>query len=206
LVDVAGQDTYQGEIWGLGFGGLGALGVLIDVAGNDRYSGVGLVEGAAYSSGAGLLVDGGGDDLYEVQPGGGMGLGVALGLGILAESSGDDEYRMCGDGLGSSRAAGGGGVFLDCGGKDRYTTFPETGFAVGEVSPYVPFLGAVPGLALAVDLENDITGFGELMERLAAAPPLGPTAAPVGQCFGGGYFGGHGVLRVHESKTWRSMQ
>ncbi|MFN0152618.1 MAG: hypothetical protein ACKVU1_18095 [bacterium] len=90
LVDVAGNDTYQGAFVSQG-AGLAGAGVLLDLAGNDRYGALVFAQGAAVH-GIGALGDRAGRDRYVAFQAA-QGFGGARGAGVLADSSGNDEYR-----------------------------------------------------------------------------------------------------------------
>ncbi len=89
LVDVAGNDTYQGASVSQG-AGLAGAGVLLDLAGNDRYGALTFAQGAA-NHGIGALGDRAGRDRYVAFQAA-QGFGGPRGAGVLADSSGNDEY------------------------------------------------------------------------------------------------------------------
>lgn len=91
--DYAGDDVYLGGALNAG-AGLFGVGLLIDRAGNDRYQGGAWSQGAA-CWGAGLLVDLGGDDLY-VADYLSQGCGGPRGLGALIDRAGNDRYDAIG--------------------------------------------------------------------------------------------------------------
>lgn len=118
LIDVAGNDTYDGRgsaasiacgLFGIGAlfdlgghdkyvcgdSGLGCawhgVGLLVDTVGNDTYTGHQWCEGAAHA-GVGLLIDETGDDKYFCQLES-QGLGSTLGVGVLMDKSGNDRYH-----------------------------------------------------------------------------------------------------------------
>lgn len=136
LLDMSGDDLYQGGIITLGAGFMGA-GILADLDGNDRYLSEAFSQGAAVF-GVGLLYDLFGDDLYR----GNLycqGMGYIRGAGILADMTGEDTFvagrsvpdrrekkgafqtYSQGFGLGCrSVAAGGAGILYNGAGNDRY--------------------------------------------------------------------------------------
>jgi len=103
LVDAAGDDVYDAKDIAQG-SAVGGVGILIDMAGNDRYRGYRRVQGQALG-GLGLLLDRTGKDDYHaamwVQ-----GFGGPLGFGVIDDVEGDDHYY--------------------CGGMWRTSYYPET--------------------------------------------------------------------------------
>jgi hypothetical protein len=92
LIDAAGDDTYQAMDIAQG-SGVGGVGMLIDLAGNDRYRGLRRVQGQALG-GMGLLLDRAGKDDYHAAMWA-QGFGGPLGFGVLDDLAGDDHY-YCG--------------------------------------------------------------------------------------------------------------
>ncbi len=90
LVDIEGDDLYQGENFSFGCGFLGS-GLLADFSGNDRYIAQVFSEGAA-TLGIGVLYDTGGNDFYQCDLYG-QGMGYVGGTGILADILGDDIIK-----------------------------------------------------------------------------------------------------------------
>ena len=89
LIDMAGDDRYDGKSFGLGSGYFG-LGLLYDAQGDDRYDGDTHVEGAG-TMGIGLLIDEGGRDIYN----GALyaqGFGFVEGMGVIYDTHGSDTY------------------------------------------------------------------------------------------------------------------
>jgi len=93
LIDHAGDDVYQLDR-GSGGAGFGGLGILFDGKGNDVYMGNRLTQGAAIG-GLGLLLDSAGNDRYTSY-GFAIGFGGPLGVGAVVDVAGDDHYQ-CGD-------------------------------------------------------------------------------------------------------------
>jgi hypothetical protein len=92
LIDAAGDDTYQAMDVAQG-SALGGVGILIDMAGNDHYRGLRRVQGQAMG-GIGLLLDRTGKDDYHAAMWA-QGFGGPLGFGVLDDVAGDDHY-YCG--------------------------------------------------------------------------------------------------------------
>ncbi|MFC1592242.1 hypothetical protein ACFL43_06930, partial [Thermodesulfobacteriota bacterium] len=89
LVDMAGDDRYEGDVYSFGCGLLGA-GVLADLAGDDRYRSRAFSQGAA-TLGLGILYDIDGDDAYACDMYG-QGMGYVGGAGVAVDLHGNDTY------------------------------------------------------------------------------------------------------------------
>jgi hypothetical protein len=129
IIDLAGNDRYQGTRPGIQGGAVLGVSMLVDCAGNDTYVAQDVAQGSCIG-GVGILVDMDGNDRYvglrRVQ---GQALG---GLGILLDRAGKDDYRavMWAQGFGGPL---GFGVLDDLEGKDHYfagglyrDSYPET--------------------------------------------------------------------------------
>jgi hypothetical protein len=103
LVDVAGDDVYDAKDIAQG-SAVGGVGILIDFAGNDRYRGFRRVQGQALG-GVGILLDRAGKDDYHAAMWA-QGFGGPLGFGVLDDLEGNDHYY--------------------CGGMWRDSYYPET--------------------------------------------------------------------------------
>jgi hypothetical protein len=103
LVDLAGDDVYDAKDIAQG-SAVGGVGILIDFAGNDRYRGFRRVQGQALG-GVGILLDRAGKDDYHAAMWA-QGFGGPLGFGVLDDLEGDDHYY--------------------CGGMWRNSYYPET--------------------------------------------------------------------------------
>ena len=131
VVDVSGNDTYDGTGQGAGIAGVG---ILDDRAGDDAYRGsVGCQGFGLY--GAGLLFDGAGDDRYEASL---LGQGAAGpgGLGLLADVSGNDRYTA-------------GGEFPDIREDGQFYQSMAQGFALG-IRPITS-----GGIGILLDMAGD---------------------------------------------------
>jgi len=129
VIDLAGNDRYEGTQPGIQGGAVLGISMLIDVAGSDVYRAQDVAQGSALC-GVGMLIDFAGDDQYlglrRVQ-------GHALGgVGILVDRAGGDRYHaaMWDQGFGAPL---GFGVLDDLEGADHYYTgglypdsYPET--------------------------------------------------------------------------------
>jgi len=92
LIDVDGDDAYAAEDVAQG-SALGGIGMLIDCSGNDRYRGLRRVQGHALG-GVGILLDRTGKDDYHAAMWA-QGFGGPLGFGVLDDLEGADHY-YCG--------------------------------------------------------------------------------------------------------------
>ena len=118
LVDLAGDDTYQADIFGQGASYWYSVGMLIDVTGYDTYSVYQYGQGAGIHLSSGLLADGGGDDFYTgsilVQ-----GCAHDFGVGMLFDRAGNDTYT--GDQHAQGRALNNAlAILVDSAGDDAY--------------------------------------------------------------------------------------
>jgi hypothetical protein len=92
LIDVAGNDVYDAKDIAQG-SAVGGVGILIDFSGNDRYRGFRRAQGQALG-GVGILLDRAGQDDYHAAMWA-QGFGGPLGFGVLDDPEGDDHY-YCG--------------------------------------------------------------------------------------------------------------
>ncbi|MGQ9701627.1 MAG: HEAT repeat domain-containing protein [bacterium] len=93
LIDLAGDDVYRDseKLVNQGAGLLGA-GILYDLSGNDSYTGFHISQGAGLF-GIGMLIDADGNDTYRA---GYFNQGAGnFGSGMLLDYKGDDIYRAC---------------------------------------------------------------------------------------------------------------
>jgi len=136
LIDIAGNDSYNGDIMSIGSSFIG-VGMLLDEAGNDRYHGQEYTEGSSFF-GTGFILDRSGDDYYSSTYLS-QGMGGAKGFGMILDQSGNDSYYAfgkyashyntkgitygCSQGVGfgfRSFTCGGIGLLLDGRGDDIY--------------------------------------------------------------------------------------
>ncbi|MCE9615711.1 MAG: hypothetical protein K8T26_15690 [Lentisphaerae bacterium] len=97
----------------------GGVAALVDLAGNDAYEADVFGQGVGYWYAAGMLLDGGGQDSYQLFQYG-QGSGIHLSLGLLADGGGRDMYTgyiLC-QGNAHDYAVG---WLIDQGGDDTYT-------------------------------------------------------------------------------------
>ncbi|MCA1812938.1 MAG: hypothetical protein LC624_03175 [Halobacteriales archaeon] len=146
LVDVTGDDVYNGKTLAQSNGHVAGAGALFDLAGNDVYNVMREGPGSADLGGAGYFLDAqGGDQYIHRSPAGGIhnadsgrcdaterfGLGAAILAGVagFTDLAGADTYRIASQAFGSvdsSSAA----AFLDAGGVDDYGGYPGVGNGV----------------------------------------------------------------------------
>ncbi|GAB6167323.1 hypothetical protein JCM19992_33230 [Thermostilla marina] len=89
LIDASGDDVYQAQSVAQG-STLAGVGILADLNGNDRYVGLRRVQGQALG-GVGLLIEGAGTDDYHAAMWD-QGFAGPLGFGVLEDISGNDHY------------------------------------------------------------------------------------------------------------------
>lgn len=119
LLDLAGDDRYQGGNFSQGVGYFFGLGVLVDQRGNDLYLGSRFAQGAAAHQAVGVLADLSGKDSYLSQVAAGQGSAWNASVGLLFDQQGDDQYRA--DDLSQGAGAMNGlGLLLDQQGGDTY--------------------------------------------------------------------------------------
>ena len=124
LVDGAGRDRYECEIYCMGTGYWYALGILTDKTGDDRYNGGWYSLGSAPHFALGIHQDGSGDDRYSGIMAQSLGNGRDWSIGWFEDVSGNDWYQ------GSFRTFGTGdangiGIFWDRTGNDTYLAFEQ---------------------------------------------------------------------------------
>ncbi|MBN1672620.1 MAG: hypothetical protein JXR37_16380 [Kiritimatiellae bacterium] len=152
LVDLAGNDTYQADVYGQGASYWYAAGLLLDAAGNDTYHMFQYGQGSGIHLSAGLLADGDGDDVYS---------GFALlqgdahdyAVGMLFDHAGNDTYAAheaaAGCALNNAFA-----LLLDSAGNDAYLSRQTTSCqGIGRESPYREY----GGLAMLLDIAGTDT-------------------------------------------------
>lgn len=92
IIDLGGDDVYRGRVaCGIGLEGKAPISFVLDLSGNDRYEGGDFTQGFGFL-GVGILHDlGGGDDYYSA---GFCAQGCGLcGYGELYDDGGNDQYR-----------------------------------------------------------------------------------------------------------------
>jgi len=186
LIDEAGNDYYDAEVYAQGAAYWYSLGLLFDGGGNDRYLETQYGQGAGIHLAIGSLWDRGGDDHYISKNGVTQGTAHDLSVGLLLDESGrdyymvdaahgfsitnsaaifidalgDDFYATYGGGQGSltwARGFCGAGIFLDLEGRDTYpANSPGQDGAVWSQQAY----------GVGIDLDRDIVFPGEVVPEV----------------------------------------
>lgn len=100
MIDLGGNDTYNGGLWVQGTGYWSGIGFLYNKGGNDEYTAYYYSQAGVAHYGAGLLVDIDGNDLYTLTRGAGLAFTWDRGVTMLLDDGGNDTY----DGTGSCGA------------------------------------------------------------------------------------------------------
>ena len=155
VIDLEGDDHYECLDGGLGAGILG-LGILLDLSGKDTYRAQARAAGLGIG-GVGVFMDMGGDDTLELgHDGGGVGFG---GTGIFVDLRGDDHHTIGSGGFGYG-LSGGLGLFLDGSGNDVRTVGGELVDEESADQRLALALGA--GLGLYQPLDGGLGAFCDL--------------------------------------------
>jgi len=93
LLDLSGDDRYEGGEFSQGGGYYWGVGLLHDEAGNDFYYGNRYTQGFATHQAFGMLVDLSGDDIYWSMTAAGQAAAWDQSVAILFEGGGNDVYR-----------------------------------------------------------------------------------------------------------------
>ena len=154
LLDLAGNDRYEAQVFAQGAGYYEGLGMLLDDGGNDRFESAWYALGASAHYAAGILLKrGAGNDVYQSTHEMVLGTGNDLSVGVFVDEGGDDEYTVGQLSLGVAYANST-GIFVDGAGNDRYTVVSATCRALG--AAYVHEWGTpretLPNLGLFIDL------------------------------------------------------
>ncbi len=157
LLDLAGNDRYEAQVFAQGVGYYEGLGMLLDDGGNDHFESAWYAMGAGVHYAAGILLDRGvGNDVYRSTHEMVLGSGNDLSVGVFVDEGGNDEYTVGQLSLGVAHLNST-GIFVDGAGNDRYTVMSPTCRALG--AAYQPAWGnpreALPNLGLFLDLGGD---------------------------------------------------
>lgn len=154
LLDLAGNDRYEAQVFAQGVGYHEGLGMLLDDGGDDRFETAWYGMGAGVHSAAGILLKRGvGNDVYRSTHEMVLGTGNDLSVGVFVDEGGDDDYSVgqLSLGVAFSNSAG---LFADAAGNDRYTVASPTCRALG--AAYMHAWGnareTLPSLGLFMDL------------------------------------------------------
>ncbi len=124
LVDGAGNDHYEGDVFSQGTAYWYSLGFLVDKSGDD-YHRTGVYSlGSAPHFAVGIYQDDAGSDRYKVRISQSLGKGRDWSIGWFEDSAGNDYYQGHHGNLGSADANGI-GVFWDKKGNDTYISFAD---------------------------------------------------------------------------------
>jgi hypothetical protein len=154
LLDLAGNDRYEAQVFAQGVGYYEGLGMLLDDGGNDSFEAAWYTMGAGVHAAAGILLKRGvGNDVYRSTHEIALGSANDLSLGVFVDEGGDDEYSVGQLSLGVAHANST-GIFVDGAGNDRYAVASPTCRALG--AAYMQAWGnareTVPSLGLFMDL------------------------------------------------------
>lgn len=157
LLDLAGNDLYEAQVFAQGVGYYEGLGLLLDDGGDDRFDAAWYAMGAGVHHAAGILLDRGfGNDAYRSSHEMVLGSGNDLSVGVFVDEGGDDDYAVGQLSLGMAHANST-GIFVDAAGRDSYRVGSTTCRALG-----VSYMHAwgnarenLPSLGLFLDLGGD---------------------------------------------------
>ncbi len=124
LVDLGGNDRYEGGEFSQGGGYFWGIGLLHDASGNDLYYGNRYAQGFAAHQAFGMLSDIKGDDIYWSMTAAGQGVAWDQSIAILFDGAGNDVYQA--DALSQGAAAQQSIAILhDVSGDDIYRAYGE---------------------------------------------------------------------------------
>lgn len=154
LLDLAGNDRYEAQVFAQGVGYYEGLGLLLDDGGNDQFAAAWYAMGAGVHYAAGVLLKRGtGNDVYRSSHEMVLGSGNDLSVGVFVDEGGDDAYAVGQLSLGTAHFNST-GIFVDAAGNDRYGVTSATCRALG--AAYLHEWGnareAVASLGLFMDL------------------------------------------------------
>lgn len=154
LLDLAGNDRYEAQVFAQGVGYYEGLGMLLDDGGDDRFEAAWYAMGAGVHYAAGILLERGeGRDAYRSTHEVALGSANDLSVGVFVDEGGDDAYTVGQLSLGVAHANST-GIFVDAAGNDRYTVMSPACRALG--AAYLHEWGnareALPSLGLFLDL------------------------------------------------------
>jgi hypothetical protein len=163
LLDLGGDDRYEGGEFSQGGGYFWGVGLLHDAGGNDLYYGNRYAQGFAAHQAFGLLADAAGDDVYWSMTAAGQGAAWDQSVALLIDGSGDDVYRA--DALSQGAAAQQARALLhDLSGDDFYRAASEVAQGAAGENAY-HFRGEDPIFSLGVLIDE--FGFDRYSTRLA---------------------------------------
>lgn len=118
IIEGAGNDIYNTDIFGQGGAYWYSLGAIVDKSGHDKYNGYQYSQGAGIHLAVGLLKDYDGWDFYQSN-GVSQGCGHDFGYGMLWDVKGNDNYSAYSLSQGAGNADGI-GILIDESGVDGY--------------------------------------------------------------------------------------
>lgn len=154
LLDLAGNDRYDAQVFAQGVGYYEGLGMLLDDGGNDRFESAWYAMGTGVHYAAGILLERGvGSDVYRSTHEMALGSANDLSVGVFVDEAGDDAYTVGQLSLGVAHANST-GIFADAAGNDRYTVMSATCRALGaaHLHEWGNARESVPSLGLFMDL------------------------------------------------------
>lgn len=154
LLDLAGNDRYEAQVFAQGVGYYEGLGMLLDDDGDDLFESAWYAMGAAAHYAAGILLKrGAGNDVYRSTHSISLGSAHDLSVGVFVDEGGDDAYTVGEMSLGVAHANST-GIFVEAAGNDRYSVGSPSCRALG--AAYQHQWGNVretlPNLGLFMDL------------------------------------------------------
>ena len=154
LLDLAGNDRYEAQVFAQGAGYYEGLGLLLDDGGDDRFESAWYAMGAGAHHAAGILLKrGGGNDVYRASHEIALGSAHDLSVGVFVDEGGNDDYAVgqLGLGVGNANSTG---LFVDAAGDDRYAVASPTCRALGAAYQHAwgDARETLPNLGLFMDL------------------------------------------------------
>lgn len=154
LLDLAGNDRYEAQVFAQGVGYYEGLGILVDDGGDDRFEDAwyGMGAGVHYAAGV-MLKRGVGNDVYRSTHEMVLGTGNDFSVGVFVDEGGDDDYSVGQLSLGVAHSNSA-GIFVDGAGNDRYTVASPDCRALGLASMHAwgNARETLPSLGLFMDL------------------------------------------------------
>ncbi len=127
LLDIKGNDKYEGGNWVQGVGYWQGIGIIADGEGNDVYKAVYFSQASSAHFSCGIMYDRQGDDKYILENTGGAGqaFGWDFGVSYLKDCKGDDIYKakIISQSVSMHRSFT---VFEDVNGNDKYVIEKKT--------------------------------------------------------------------------------
>lgn len=157
LIDLAGDDHYEAQVFAQGVGYQEGLGILVDDAGNDHFEAAWYAMGSGAHKGAGVLLKrGGGNDSYQASQSMALGAAHDFSVGVFLDEGGNDHYVLGDLGLGAAHDNST-ALFVDGQGDDHYQISATSCRAIGVavISDWGTRRESLPNLGLFLDLGGD---------------------------------------------------